>query len=313
MDQGWDKGIGRVVDVLGFNYRTNQIEAYHQRHPDQPVFGSETGSTVRRAANMPTTDAPHRARLRHRASVVGDHRRGMVDHRRRAPAHRRRLRLDRLRLSRRADALRWFPSISSHFGILDTCGFPKDNSYYYRAWWRPDQPLVHLLPHWTWPGREGQPIAVWAHGNSEEVELRLNGRSLGRKAMPRNRHLEWRVPYAPGPLEAVGYDGGRGVARGARDHRAGAFAHAPRTAHREGGDVVIVTPPRPRRARAPGADRRQSAPVQRRRGEVIGVGNGNPNSLEPDSASERRAFNGLAQAIVRFARGPVDYRSRARA
>src|SRR6266496_3580342 len=97
-----------------------------------------------------------------------------------------------------------FPSISSQFGILDTCGFPKDDYYYYRAWWRPGSPLVHLLPHWNWPGREGQSIEVWAHGNTQEVELRLNGRSLGRKAMPRNRHLVWQVPYAPGQLEAIG-------------------------------------------------------------------------------------------------------------
>ena len=53
-------------------------------------------------------------------------------------------------------------------GVLDTCGFPKDNYYYYRAWWRPDEPLVHLLPHWNWPGREGQPIEVWAHGNTDD-------------------------------------------------------------------------------------------------------------------------------------------------
>jgi beta-galactosidase len=98
-----------------------------------------------------------------------------------------------------------FPSVSSYFGAMDLCGLPKDNYYYYRAWWRRDQPLVHLLPHWTWTGREGQPIEVWAHGNAEEVELLLNGRSLGRKAMPENGHLAWQVPYAPGTLEARGY------------------------------------------------------------------------------------------------------------
>jgi hypothetical protein len=72
---------------------------------------------------------------------------------------------------------RW-PSVSSHFGALDTCGFPKDNYYYYRAWWRPE-PLLHLLPHWNWEGREGQPIAVWAHSNCDKVELFLNGKSQG--------------------------------------------------------------------------------------------------------------------------------------
>jgi beta-galactosidase len=109
-----------------------------------------------------------------------------------------------------------FPSVSSYFGAMDLCGLPKDNYYYYRAWWRRDQPLVHLLPHWTWAGREGQPIEVWAHGNAEEVELLLNGRSLGRKAMPENGHLAWQVPYAPGTLEAAAMRGRTLVARDSR-------------------------------------------------------------------------------------------------
>ena len=135
-----------------------------------------------------------------------------------------------------------FPSISSQFGILDTCGFPKDDYYYYRAWWRPDQPLVHLLPHWTWPGRVGQPIEVWAHGNTEEVELLLNGKSLGRKAMPRNRHLEWKVPYAPGRIEAVGYNGRRIAARDVRETTGPAVAVELIADRRmaQGGEVVIL-------------------------------------------------------------------------
>ena len=156
--------------------------------------------------------------------MVGDDRRGMVDDRRATartspagssgPAS--------IIAASRRRSTEW-PSISSQFGILDTCGFPKDNYYYYRAWWRPDEPLVHLLPHWNWPGREGQPIEVWAHGNTEEVELRLNGRSLGRKAMPRNRHLEWQRAICAG---AAGGDRiqrrSRGRAGHARDQRPGA-------------------------------------------------------------------------------------------
>jgi beta-galactosidase len=102
--------------------------------------------------------------------------------------------------------------------------FPKDNYYYYRAWWRPELPQVHLLPHWNWAGREGQPIEVWAHGNCAQVELRLNGRSLGRKDMPRNGHLVWQVNYAPGTLEAIGYDKAGRIA--ARDRRVTAGAPA---------------------------------------------------------------------------------------
>jgi beta-galactosidase len=309
MDNGWDNGVGRVVDVLGFNYRTNQMEAYHQRHPEQPIIGTETGSTVASRGEYANDPGRHIVRaydtehpwwattaeewwtiVADRPYLAGGFVWTGFDYRGEPTPF---------------DTL---PSISSQFGILDTCGFPKDNFYYYRAWWRPDQPLVHLLPHWNWPGREGQPIEVWAHGNTDEVELRLNGRSLGRKAMPRNRHLEWRVPYAPGKLEAIGYNKGRIAARDMRGTTGPAHAVRLTLDRRlaKRGEVVIanavVVDARGRTM--PTAD--NLLKFSARGGEVIGVGNGDPNSIEPDVASDRRAFNGLAQAIVRVGRGPVD-------
>ena len=73
---------------------------------------------------------------------------------------------------------RW-PAIMSHFGILDLCGFPKDSYFYYKARWNLKQPLVHVFPHWNWAGREGKQIRVVAVGNTAQVELLLNGQSLG--------------------------------------------------------------------------------------------------------------------------------------
>jgi beta-galactosidase len=309
MDKGWDTGVGRVVDALGFNYRTNQIEAYHQRHPEQPVYGSETGSTVATRGEYANDPARHIVRAydtehpwwsstaeewwtiaAERPYIAGGFIWTGFDYRGEPTPYPE------------------FPSISSQFGILDTCGFPKDDYYYYRAWWRPDQPLVHLLPHWNWPGREGQPIEVWAHGNTDEVELKLNGRSLGRKTMPRNRHLVWQVPYAPGRLEAIGYNGGRIAARDGRETSGPASAVRLTLDRRmaRAGEVVIanamVVDARGRPI--PTADNLLRFAASG--GEVIGVGNGNPNSLEPDVASQRKTFNGLAQAIVRVGRGPVD-------
>jgi len=311
MDQGWDTGIGRVVDVLGFNYRTDKIEGYHQRHPEQPVYGSETGSTVATRGEYANDPARHIVRaydtehpwwattaeewwtiVADRPYIAGGFVWTGFDYRGEPTPY--------------AE----FPSISSQFGILDTCGFPKDNYYYYRAWWRPDEPLVHLLPHWTWPGREGEAIEVWAHGNTEEVELKLNGRSLGRKSMPRNRHLEWRVPYAPGRLEAIGFDRGRAVAHDTRETTGPPHSLSPVADRRMArpGDVVIVnvTVLDARGRPVPTADNLLRFSVSG--GTVIGVGNGNPNSIEPGVASQRKAFNGLAQAIVRLAHGPVDIR-----
>jgi len=310
MDQGWDDGIGRVVDALGFNYRTNQIEGYHARHPEQPVYGSETGSTVATRGEYANDAKRHIVRaydtehpwwattaeewwtiVAERPYIAGGFVWTGFDYRGEPTPY------------------AAFPSISSQFGILDTCGFPKDDYYYYRAWWRPDRPLVHLLPHWNWPGRMGQPIEVWVHGNTEEVELLLNGKSIGRKAMPRNRHLEWRVPYAPGKLEAVGYNGANVAARDIRE-TTGRAAEVQLLADRRlasTGDVVVLN------AAVVDAKGRVVPTASNllrftaTNGTIIGVGNGNPNSVEPDVAAQRKAFNGFAQAILRVgnSRSPV--------
>ena len=313
MDKGWDTGAGRVVDVLGFNYRTNQMEAYHQRHPEQPIYGSETGSTVATRGEYVTDPARHIVRaydtehpwwattaeewwaiVAERPYIAGGFIWTGFDYRGEPTPY------------------AAFPSISSQFGVLDTCGFPKDNYYYYRAWWRPHEPLVHLLPHWNWPGRAGQPIEVWAHGNTEEVELLLNDRSQGRKPMPRNRHLEWRVPYAPGRLEAIGYNGGRRAARAVRETSGPAhsvrLAVDKRRARADGTDVVILNAEVVDSRGRPVPTANNPLRFSARGGTIIGVGNGNPNSMEPDVAAERHAFNGLAQAIIRVGgrAGPVD-------
>jgi len=103
-----------------------------------------------------------------------------------------------------------YPAINAQFGLHDMCGFPKDLYYYYQSQWQ-DQPVLHLLPHWNWPGKEGQQIIVYCFCNCEEVELFLNGQSQGRKTVKKYSPLTWPVKYAPGTLLARGYKGGQQI------------------------------------------------------------------------------------------------------
>ena len=103
-----------------------------------------------------------------------------------------------------------YPATGSEFGILDYCGFPKDEAYYLQSWWT-SEPVLHILPHWNLEGHEGEEVSVWVYGNCDEVALFVNGKNLGRKKMPRLGHLEWKAVYRPGSVKAVGYRNGRKV------------------------------------------------------------------------------------------------------
>ena len=142
--------------------------------------------------------------------------------------------------------------------------------------------MLHLFPHWNWPGREGQTIEVRAHSNCEEVELFLNGVSLGRKKMARNGHLAWQVRYAPGTLLARGYRAGRAVLTRKVETTGPAAAlalHADRTSIRaDGRDLAVVTVEHRDRAGrlVPTANHRVDFSVEGP-GRILGVGNGDPS------------------------------------
>ncbi len=307
MNGGYGQGITGVIDVIGFNYSDDQIDGFHGKFPAIPIVATETASTVatrgeyardeaRHVVPAYDTDAPHWAQT---AEQWWPH-------------------FDRQRFI--AGGFIWtgfdyrgeptpfssWPSISSQFGVFDTCGFPKDNYWYYRAWWRPE-PLVHLLPHWNWT--DGETIKVWAHSNCDEVELFLNGRSLGRKGVERNRHAEWEVAFAPGRIEAKGYRAGKLAARDMRE-TASAPERIVLTADRadlaaDGRDCAVL---RAEVVDAHGRSVLRAGNLVRFAvtgpGAVIGVGNGDPNCHEPDKASARSAFNGLCSAIVQTGTAP---------
>jgi len=303
LDSNFGDGISPVVDVLGFNYRTHLMAEYHARAPNQPILGSETGSTVCTRGEYVRDDGRHVLPAYDRehpwwASTAEAWWTIAVDQ----PFNAGGFIWTGFDYRGEPTPFNQFPSISSYFGVMDTCGFPKDNYYYYKAWWS-DAPVLHLLPHWDWQSREGQEIEVWCHSNLDRVELFLNGASLGAREVQRNRHVEWRVPYAPGILEARGYRAGELVLTTRRE-TAGPAARLVLTADRaalagDGEDCAVVTVQvQDAQGRiVPRADHPVSFALTGP-GAIIGVGNGNPTSLEPDQATQRRAFNGLCMAIV---------------
>jgi beta-galactosidase len=202
------------------------------------------------------------------------------------------------------------PSRSSYFGIIDLAGFPKDRFYIYQARWRPSLRMAHVLPHWTWPERLGQLTPVHVYSSGDEAELFLNGRSLGRRKRKRLEYrFQWNeVVYEPGVLEVVVKKGGKNWAR-AVTRTAGPAAKLTLTADRkllraDGRDLGFLT--------TTIVDRKGTA-VPRRHdlvgfevtgpGAVVAVDNGDPTSFESFQATERKAFNGLALAVVRTVAG----------
>jgi beta-galactosidase len=163
-----------------------------------------------------------------------------------------------------------------------------------------------VFPHWNWPGKEGQDIDVWVHSNCEEVELFLNGQSQGRKVMKRNSHLEWKVKYAPGTLLARGYNAGKEVLTD-KVETTGDAATIQLTPHRaaikaDSEDVAVVTVQvnDAQGRMVPTADNDITFEITGP-GKIIGVGNGDPSSHEPDQMPtpwKRSLFSGLAQIIL---------------
>ncbi len=207
-----------------------------------------------------------------------------------------------------------FPATGSEFGILDYCGFPKDEAYYLKAWWT-NEPVLHLLPHWNLKGHEGEEVDVWAYSNCAEVELIVNGKRLGRKPMPKDGHLSWKAVYQPGYIEARGYNAQGRRIKTERIETTGVAERMVVSADRtslsaDNQDVSIVTIElQDRRGRfVPDACEEigleVAGPVR-----ILGVGNGDPAWQAQEQPSVRnartfrvRSFNGLAQVILQTTR-----------
>jgi len=194
-----------------------------------------------------------------------------------------------------------WPAISSYFGIIDLAGFPKDSFYMYQSEWT-SKPVLHLLPHWNW--KQGEMVDVWAYFNADEVELFLNGKSLGTKRKTGDDlHVSWRVPFEPGVLKAVSRRNGK-VELTKEVSTAGEAAKLVLVPDRkiiqaDGTDLSFVTVKVVDKngVVVPRADNLVNFTLAGP-GFVAGVDNGSEISHESFKASHRKAFHGLAMAIV---------------
>jgi beta-galactosidase len=305
MNGGWGEGLTEVIDVQGFNYRTKNIDNFRAKFPAKLDIGTETAST-RTTRGIYADDKEHGY-----VAAYGENgiekawawwpyyaahpftSGGFVwtgfDYRGEPTPY------------------KW-PCISSHFGLMDTCGFPKDIYYYYLAWWT-DKPVLHLATGWNQPDMAGKTNLVRCFSNCKTVELFLNGKSLGKQNMATNEYLDWHVPSTSGVLSARGYNGMKFVTETKLETietPAAIRLQADRsTIKADGEDVSVIdvsVVDKHGRVVANAGN-----PVQfelKGAGKIIGVGNGDPSSHEPDKASQRKVFNGFAQVIVQSDRQP---------
>jgi beta-galactosidase len=296
------QGVSDALDIIGFNYNLQFPDGFHQTHPTKALFGSETASAVCTRGDYETDP------LRNTLSAYDLNQPGWGETAEQWWT---------FYGSREWEAggFAWtgfdyrgeptpygWPSINSYFGIVDTCGYPKDTFFYYKAWWGKD-PVLHLFPHWNFEGQEDDEIPVWVHSNLDSVELFVNGKSQGAKPVPHLGHVEWKVRYQPGVIEARGTKNGKVVLTEKRETTGPVTAlrlSADRTEiDADGEDVAVL------KVEALDKDGRAVPTAQHLlafkvtgEGALIGVGNGDPTCQESDKGSQRSLFNGLAQVIV---------------
>jgi beta-galactosidase len=299
--------VSQAVEVVGFNYQQGSYDGFHTRYPNVPLTSSEDTSAYMTRGVYEADDKACMADSYddHAAPWGATHRKAW-----KAIADRPFI----------AGGFVWtgfdyrgepqkysWPSVSSVFGIMDVCGFPKASYYMHQAAWVEDRPILKLIPHWNWKGREGQNIRVLVMTNLGTVELFLNGKSLGEKVIDKLEGSEWSVPYAPGKLEAVAKKDGKEVAREVVETTGEPVALRlvpDRTALAgDGADALPITVSA---VDAQGREVPTANPMVTFEltgpGAIIGHGNGDNTSHEPEKGNQRSLFHGLAQVLLQSQR-----------
>ncbi|MFW6371090.1 MAG: beta-galactosidase GalA [Bacteroidota bacterium] len=304
------KGVNEVIDVRGVNYMAlGDLDEYHKSYPNQPIFGTEEEC-------VKSTRGQYFINKEQGYMSDFDKEENVSFGSWSSNAH---------EWWNYYDARDWlaggfiwtgfdykgetapykWPCVNSHNGVMDMCGFPKNNFYYYKSWWS-DEDVLHIFPHWNWHGKIGEIINVWGYTNCDEVELFLNGKSQGKKTVKKNSHVEWDVVYEPGVLEARGIKNGKTIIKKIETTEAPAqiVISPDRSKISADGDdvsVLTVTVKDNQGRKVPDAHNFITFLVEGD-GKIVGVGNGNPSSHEPDKILAgnyfRKLFNGKCQAIV---------------
>ncbi len=204
----------------------------------------------------------------------------------------------------------YYSARSSYFGVIDLAGFKKDRFYLYQSHWRPDHPMVHILPHWNWPGREGEVTPVHVFTSGDEVELFLNGESQGKKQKQQYQHrLRWdEAVYQPGELKAVAYKNGKPWAEKTLVTTGKPaklqLQSEDRTIVSNGHDLTFIT--------VKIIDKNGNFVANAKEtisfsvdgpAEIIATANGDPTNMVPFYEETRETFNGLMLVVMRGIKG----------
>ena len=287
--------ILRTVDVAGYNYISQHpIDEHRANYPERIAMGSEetTGCGIRGEYSPESVGFPMERGWQfydERPWLLGLFYWTGFDY-------------------RGEPTPREYPATGSQFGILDYCGFAKDEAYYLKSWWG-DEPVLHISPHWNLEGHEGQTVKLKVYSNCDEVQLVVNGKKLERKKMPKNGHLEWDAVYKPGYVQAIGYKNGK-VLMKKRINTAGEPSQVKsETLKYDDIYVVNVSVYDNKGNFAPKACIPLTIEVEGN-ARILGFGNGNPDFMEverPEDPQSRsfgfRTFNGMAQILLKSSDG----------
>ena len=296
--------VSSAVDVVGFNYQIGSYDKFHKEHPELLLTSSEDVSGLMTRGEYvsdkkkhvigsydtenPSWGATHRVAwkaIAERPYMAGCFIWTGFDYR------------------GEPQPMEW-PTASSSFGTMDVCGFPKTAFYIHQAQWVLDKPVLQLVPHWNWPVDSiGKNIRVMALSNAEKVKLYLNKKLIQESVVDKYEMVSWNVPYQPGRLEAVGYANGKEVSRFVVETTTEPVTLQlipdRTTIAGDGADAVPVTVQvvdakgRPVQTANIPVEFEISGP-----GAIIGLGNGDANSHEPEKGNKRNLYNGLAQVIL---------------